>query len=373
MSSSPFFSIVVSCCNVELYVEACLSSLLKQSFEDWECLISIETSDDRTEELILEKVSADSRFIVLTGPRTGSCSVGRNTGIDEAEGRYLVFLDGDDTLLEDCLERLHSKICDNPDADLYPGIIYVYNEFNQSRYSDCNYLPDAREMNGIEATLYLDRQWHGRFCPMLQMTIFRREYLTDNFFKCIPGIRCQDAEFSPRVLFLAKRIVPLHEPFYLYRRRVNSIQSKAKGIDYFYPDWTIITCSLLDFYREHSRSESFDRRVAQCWFRQWIPRVFQILFSPEAIKKVPRQNRVEMLACILEKSAGPLRDMLIDAPFQQRVAFFFVFSYLNHPFARAWIDHFFILCFRLKEMNLKLFHQPQNRRRTGRFLIAPSE
>ena len=43
----PFFSIIVPCCDVEPYVRECFDSLLNQSFSDWECLISIETSKDK--------------------------------------------------------------------------------------------------------------------------------------------------------------------------------------------------------------------------------------------------------------------------------------------------------------------------------------
>ena len=48
----PFFSFAVPCCDVEPYIEECLQSILNQSFQDWECILGIETSKDRTEEII---------------------------------------------------------------------------------------------------------------------------------------------------------------------------------------------------------------------------------------------------------------------------------------------------------------------------------
>ena len=81
---SPFFSIIVPCCDVEPYVRECLNSVLDQPFTDWECLSGVETSKDKTEEIVREYAAKDSRFRVFTGPRSGSCSASRNTGIDMA-------------------------------------------------------------------------------------------------------------------------------------------------------------------------------------------------------------------------------------------------------------------------------------------------
>ena len=45
---------------------------------------------------------------------------------------------------------------------------------------------------------------------MLQLTVFRRQFLVENELRCIHGLRRQDSEFSPQALYLAKRVVPLH-------------------------------------------------------------------------------------------------------------------------------------------------------------------
>ncbi len=287
----PFFSFVVPCCDVEPYIEECLRSILDQSFQDWECILGIETSKDRTEEVIRERTAGDPRFKIFTSPRTGSCSASRNTGTDMAQGEYIIFLDGDDTIADGCLERLHEKISANPGADLYPCVIVANNEINGKSELRDNYGQDApAEMTGVEAVLYLERRLHGSFCPMLQLTVHRREFLVEHDLKCIRGLRNQDSEFSPRALYLAKRVVPLHEPFYLYRIRPNSVQTKARGAGYFLKDWAIITKSLLAFYAKVSREEGFDERVVPCWIRQWFSRLNFRWFSPKTSGTSPVRN-----------------------------------------------------------------------------------
>ena len=341
----PFFSIIIPCCDVELYVEECLQSVFDQTFQDWECLISIETSADRTEEIIREKTAGDPRFRIFTGPRTGSCSASRNTGIDMAQGEYIIFLDGDDTIADGCLEHIHEKICANPGADLYPCAIVANDEINGKSELRDNYRQDApAEMTGVEATLYLENRLHGSFCPMLQLTIHRREFLVEHDLKCIRGLRNQDSEFSPRALYLAKRVVPLHEPFYFYRIRTGSVQTLAKGADYFLKDWSIITKSLLAFYGKVSREDGFDARVVPCWIRQWISRMNYTWFSPKTLKQIPRNKRAEWLKFIFEDGFDSHRRMLKSGSLSQRMAGFWVRFFVAHP-SMGWLSDLFFQLF----------------------------
>ena len=343
----PFFSIIIPCCDVELYVEECLQSVLNQSFQDWECLIGIEESKDRTEELILKITAGDPRFRIFTGPRTGSCSESRNIGTDSAVGEYLIFLDGDDMIADGCLERLHEKISANPGADQYPCAIITHNEIShtQDEIRD-NYRPNApAELTGVEATLYLEKNWHGTFCPMLQITVFRREFLVDNNLKCIRGLRCQDSEFSPRALYLAKRVVPLHEPFYFYRIRTGSVQNKSKNADYFLKDWAIITGSLLSFYSSVSTRPDFDPRVTPCWIRQWLSRMNHRWFSVWTRKQVSRDKRIETLEIIFADGFDSYRNILRSGTLFQRIAGFWVRVFVAHPSMRWLSDLFFQLYF----------------------------
>ena len=350
----PFFSFSVPCCDVEPYIEECLQSILSQSFQDWECILGIETSKDRTEKIIREKTAGDPRFKIFTSPRTGSCSASRNTGIDMAQGDYIIFLDGDDTIAEGCLERLHEKICANPGADLYPCAIVANDEINGKSELRDNYGEDApTEMSGVEATLYLEHRLHGAFCPMLQLTVHRREFLVEHGLKCIHGLRNQDSEFSPRALYLAKRVVPIHEPFYLYRIRTGSVQTMAKGADYFMKDWAIITKSLLAFYDKVSREDGFDARVVPCWIRQWISRMNYTWFSPKAISQIPREKRAEWLKFIFEDGFDACRRMMKSGSLPQRMAAFHVRMFVKHP-SMQWASELFFRCyFRLVNRNNK--------------------
>jgi glycosyltransferase involved in cell wall biosynthesis len=341
----PFFSIIVPCCDVEPYVRESLDSVANQPFADWECLIGVETSKDKTEEIVREYVAKDSRFKVFTGPRSGSCSASRNTGIDMATGEYVIFLDGDDTIAEGSLQRLHDKIAAHPGADLYPCAMQVYDDASGKELERRdNYPADfGSELTGPAATVMLGNLLFYP-CPMLQLTVFRRQFLVDSNLKCVHGLRNQDSEFSPRALYLARRVVPLHEPFYLYRIRTGSVQTAAsgRGRGYFYRDWKVILKSLFAFHAVSSKEQGFDRRVAEAWSRTWLSTLFIKWFSKDFVENVPRQERLDSLKAIFADGLADFDGILRAASRPKRIAGWWVKVFVRHPAMRWLAERFFV-------------------------------
>ena len=344
----PFFSIIVPCCDVEPYLRESLDSVLRQPFADWECILGVETSKDGTEELAREYAARDPRFRVFAGPRSGSCSVSRNTGIDQAQGEYLIFLDGDDTIAEGSLQRLHDKIAERPGADIYPCAIRVHNDMTgKDEELRDNYPKDfSDELTGMEAVIRTERSCRD-VCPMLQLSVFRRRFLVDNKLQCIPGLRRQDSEFSPRALYLARRVVPLHEPFYLYRIRPNAVGSSAKGPGYFHGDWATIIRSLLAFHAHVSVESRFDGRISDVWGRKWTGWIFYFWFDPGNVRSIPRARRVETLKAIFADGFGDFAALTRTLPRARRVAGWWVRAFVRHPALRGAAELFFRVYFRL--------------------------
>ena len=338
----PFFSIVMACCDVEPYLREALDSVLKQSFGDWECICGIEESKDRTEEILREIAANEPRIRIFTHPRSGSCSATRNIGIDMARGEYVIFLDGDDTISEESLARIAGRIHAVPGADLYPCAVVAYEEDTGRKEIRDNYAASSpAEMTGVEAMLEIDRLKGAGFCPMLQMTVFRRQFLVEHDLKCIYGLRRQDSEFSPRALYLAKRVVPLHEPFYLYRLRANSVSSAAKGAGYFHKDWAIITKSLFAFHARISREPGFDRRVSECLSRLCVSRMLYFWFEPKNMRSIPRERRLETLNMLFSDGFDDFNSLLACSGGFKRLAGWWVRAFVRHPALRWPAEQFF--------------------------------
>lgn len=90
-------SVIVPCYNQAQYLDECLQSVLDQTYQDWECIIVNDGSQDNTEEVAKRWVKKDARFSYLYQNNKGVSSA-RNTGMKYAKGEWLQLLDGDDLL-----------------------------------------------------------------------------------------------------------------------------------------------------------------------------------------------------------------------------------------------------------------------------------
>lgn len=98
-------SIIVPMYNSEKYIHRCLKSIQEQTYEQWECLCIDDGSEDNTKEKVQKFVNNDKRFFYIYQDNAGP-SIARNRGIEESKGKYIAFVDSDDFVSIDYLERL---------------------------------------------------------------------------------------------------------------------------------------------------------------------------------------------------------------------------------------------------------------------------
>ena len=368
----PFFTIIVPCCDVEQYIRECLDSILKQSFTNWECLLGVETSKDNTETIAREYAERDKRFHFYSRPRSGAPSILRNMGIDMAQGEYVIFLDGDDTILDGSLQRLYDKIVARPGADLYPCTIKVWNEMTGKEEETRDNYPREfdKELTGPDAILFTyGHKLHPE--PMMQLTICRRQLLQGHDLKCIPGLRGEDREFSPRAMYWAKSVIPLHEPFYLYRRHAGSLVTATP------PETTlkheaIVHKSLLAFHASVCKNPDFDKRLTVCLGRSWMSWIFFWWFDPERVKKISRTDRLATLSFLFSDGFDDFNLLLKGASLPRRIASWWMRAFVRHPSLRYAAELFFRgYFFFAKRDNRICFHVCIPQKRTeGKSLYA---
>jgi glycosyltransferase involved in cell wall biosynthesis len=101
-------SIIVPVYNVEKYLSRCIDSILTQTFYDFECILIDDGSTDNCTAICDEYKVKDNRIVVIH-KNNGGVSSARNTGLDIAQGEWIVFVDSDDWLEPDALERLYKR------------------------------------------------------------------------------------------------------------------------------------------------------------------------------------------------------------------------------------------------------------------------
>ena len=114
---NPQVSVIVPVYKAEDDLEACVQSILGQTFEDFELILIEDGSPDRCGEICDRLAETDNRIVVIHKKNEG-VSIARNTGIARARGTYLAIVDSDDTIDEGFLEAAVSGIRESG-ADLY--------------------------------------------------------------------------------------------------------------------------------------------------------------------------------------------------------------------------------------------------------------
>ena len=97
-------SIIVPCYKQAQYLDEALQSVLDQTYENWECIIVNDGSPDNTKEIAQKWVAKDIRFKYIYQNNKG-VSAARNLGISNANGIYILPLDGDDKISEKYIEE----------------------------------------------------------------------------------------------------------------------------------------------------------------------------------------------------------------------------------------------------------------------------
>lgn len=105
MKSEAFVSVVVPVYNVEQYIGRCIESILNQTHKNLELILVDDGSPDRSGEICDEYALKDSRIKVIHTENRG-VSYARNTGLDNSTGEYLFFVDSDDWIESNHIEKL---------------------------------------------------------------------------------------------------------------------------------------------------------------------------------------------------------------------------------------------------------------------------
>ena len=117
------FSIVIPVYNIEKYIKKCINSILEQSYKNFEIIVVDDGSTDESN-LLINSIN-DNRIRIIK-KNNGGLSSARNEGIKYVTGDYIWFVDGDDYIEPDALNKLNIKILEeNPEVLCF----YYYKEY----------------------------------------------------------------------------------------------------------------------------------------------------------------------------------------------------------------------------------------------------
>ncbi len=212
-----WLSVIIPMYNVEEYVERCLSSLLNQDLDpdQYEIICINDGSPDRSGEIVKNLMMSFSNIQIIEQINQG-VSAARNSGIDIATGKYLLFIDPDDFVEANSLQRVLDK-ADKMDCQVSFLGFSVISESGQvleqwlyEKLKDCRCI-------GIEA-YHLSRTNDRRDPDRIWAVLFRRDFFEYHKLRYLDGVPyLEDGELITRILCYAERCIFDGMPSFYFR------------------------------------------------------------------------------------------------------------------------------------------------------------
>ncbi|MBQ9329300.1 MAG: glycosyltransferase family 2 protein [Solobacterium sp.] len=208
--NQPVVTVVIPVYNVEQFLRECLDSILAQTYESLEILAVNDGSTDGSRAILEDYVHKDLRVILLDKPN-GGLSDARNYGILHANGKYICFIDGDDTISPKYVELLLKGLESGADISV-SDMEYVYEdghrEFSSGgvfQQSSIHEQPDLIRINNSACN-----------------KLYKTELFQEVQFPV--GKLYEDLATVPIQIYRSSLVTKVDEPLYFYRQRSGSIQ-----------------------------------------------------------------------------------------------------------------------------------------------------
>ena len=226
-------SLVVAAYNIEDYIGDCLRSIFQQNapIDCYEVIVVNDGSKDNTLNIIKSFEEGQPNLIIIDQINKG-LSAARNAGLKKANGECILFVDGDDAITNNSIEKIISSFIKYPKTD-FLIFDWIHNEIdiNKKTYSrplrdkDRKYYEQPLERNKADKILTRGVQW---------LIVYRTEYLRKNNLEYLEGILYEDNEFRMRAFFFANEIRFIPFAHYIYSaNRVGSITTDITSRQYY--------------------------------------------------------------------------------------------------------------------------------------------
>ena len=219
-NKKPNISIIVPIYNVEPYLRRCVDSLLQQTCEDFELILVDDGSPDDCGAICDEYATLDSRVRVIHKPN-GGLSDARNAGLEIAQGAYIAFVDSDDWVTPDYLERMLTAMLETGADICECEVLRTSGEEATATEPGTSEVYETSEALG---QLIYD----GAFHQHVWNKLYRREVIADIMFP--KGKTNEDEFWTYRVFGNAKKAAKISDVLYFYFQRPGSIMGETYSL-----------------------------------------------------------------------------------------------------------------------------------------------
>ena len=210
----PKVSVIVPVYNVDKYVDKCLNSLVNQTLNDIEIIVVNDGSTDASEEIVKKYINKYPNLIKYIKQENQGLSDARNNGLKLVTSDYVMFVDSDDYVCNNILEKMYNKILEE-NSDF---VICGNNVVNEEDLIISSTYPNMNDNQDIITKMLL-----GNLCAWNK--IIKKELLEDKDLAFRSRVWYEDIDFSFKLFIKAKKMSFLEENLYNYLLRDGSIMN----------------------------------------------------------------------------------------------------------------------------------------------------
>lgn len=252
----PSVSIIIPVYNVEDYIEDCLKSVISQTYQGKiECIIVDDCTPDNSckkIEEILSTYTGNIEFKVIHHEVNKGLSAARNTGIKQATGEWLYFLDSDDELYDYTIEHLTELIPYNEVASIIMGGYSIINTNNTGIFKeDKLYQTVTLDNNESIINSLIEGKWN----VMAWNKLVNHSFITNNNLYFEEGIIHEDELWTFIFLPFIKKLIISTKITYIYKIRKNSIMNTFNIHER--KSYTLIIKNMKSTYIQHKEKLRF--------------------------------------------------------------------------------------------------------------------
>ena len=256
-------SIIVPVYNVEKYLERCVDSLLHQDLphDEYEIILINDGSTDNSYEIAKRLAGEHDNIVLLTQENQG-LSGARNTGLEHAKGKYIMFVDSDDSLLPNVIRNIFFMV------EKYSLDVCNF----RHKYFDQNGKVIECPLQKLNSQIVFDGRYaitHGAEIASVWRNVYSHCLLDKYQLRFLDKIYHQDVDFNLRMFAYADRMMFSDDLIYCYYYNdsaISRVTDSKKAIKHISDDFTIVRHIrdfseqdeygkiLKDFYQKHGNS-----------------------------------------------------------------------------------------------------------------------
>ena len=212
-------SVIIPMYNCEKFVPELLNTFVNQSFKDFELICVIDGATDRTEEIVAAFCNTDKRFQYVVQENLGAGEA-RNTGLEIAKGKYVIWVDADDMYSDKLLRELYLA-AEKSDADIAMCLAEMI-DFRLGTKKDKHGFDTGVFPNGAVIKPEDLKILRTSIDVGIQYKMFKKSFVEKNRLRFSHTYVSNDWFFDHASRIAANKIVGIHKSLVEYRKFINS-------------------------------------------------------------------------------------------------------------------------------------------------------